>query len=58
MNGGIKMPEVEMGPEETALLLIDIQNDLIHEEGKFAELDVWKERDTVLKREVPLCLKL
>ena len=52
------MPEVEMGPEETALLLIDIQNDLLHEEGKFAELDVWKERDTVLKREVPLCLKL
>jgi nicotinamidase-related amidase len=52
------MPEVKINPEETAVLLIDMQNDLLHEKGKFAELDVWKERDTVLKREVPLCLKL
>ena len=52
------MPEVEIDPEETALLLIDMQNDLLHEDGKFAELNVWKERDTVLKLEVPLCPKL
>lgn len=52
------MSEVEIDPEQAALLLIDMQNDLLHEKGKFAELDVWKERDTVLKREVPLCLKL
>ena len=30
------MPEVEIDPEETALLLIDMQNDVLHEKGKFA----------------------
>lgn len=27
------MSEVKIDPEETALLLIDMQNDLLHEEG-------------------------
>ena len=38
------MPEVEIDPEETALLLIDMQNDVLHEKGKFAAsgIGVWK----------------
>ncbi len=30
------MPEVEIDPEQAALLLIDMQNDFLHEKGKFA----------------------
>jgi nicotinamidase-related amidase len=30
------MPEVKIDPEETALLLIDMQNDILHKKGKFA----------------------
>ena len=36
------MPEVKIDPEETALLLIDMQNDFLHEKGKAAVLGVWK----------------
>nr|QNO44136.1 peroxyureidoacrylate/ureidoacrylate amidohydrolase RutB [Methanosarcinales archaeon ANME-2c ERB4]QNO50305.1 peroxyureidoacrylate/ureidoacrylate amidohydrolase RutB [Methanosarcinales archaeon ANME-2c ERB4] len=36
------MPEVKINPEETALLLIDMQNNLLHEKGKAAALGVWK----------------
>jgi len=38
------MPEVKIDPEETALLLIDMQNDALHEKGKFAAsgIGVWK----------------
>ena len=36
------MPEVKIDPEETALLLIDMQNDFLHEKGKAAALGVWK----------------
>ncbi len=36
------MPEVEIDPEQTALLLIDMQNDILHEKGKAAALGVWK----------------
>ncbi len=36
------MPEVKIDPEETALLLIDMQNDFLHEKGKAATLGVWK----------------
>ena len=36
------MPEVKIDPGETALLLIDMQNDFLHEKGKAAALGVWK----------------
>jgi ureidoacrylate peracid hydrolase len=36
------MPEVKINPEETAVLLIDMQNDFLHEKGKAAALGVWK----------------
>lgn len=36
------MSEVKIEPNETALLLIDMQNDVLHEEGKLAALGVWK----------------
>jgi len=36
------MAEVEIDPKETALLLIDMQNDFLHEKGKAAALGVWK----------------
>ena len=36
------MTEVKIEPDETALLLIDMQNDFLHEKGKAAALGVWK----------------
>ncbi len=38
------MSEVKIDPEQTALLLIDMQNDALHEKGKFAAsgIGVWK----------------
>ena len=38
------MSEVKIDPEEVALLLIDMQNDALHEKGKFAAsgIGVWK----------------
>jgi len=35
------MPEVEIDPEETALLLIAMQNDALHEKGKFCRIVNW-----------------
>jgi nicotinamidase-related amidase len=36
------MSEVKIDPAEIALLLIDMQNDFLHENGKAAALGVWK----------------
>jgi ureidoacrylate peracid hydrolase len=36
------MPQVKIEPKETALLLIDMENDVLHEKGKGASLGVWK----------------
>lgn len=36
------MSEVKIAPNETALLVIDMQNDVLHEKGKVATLGVWK----------------
>jgi ureidoacrylate peracid hydrolase len=36
------MPQVKIEPKETALLLIDMENDVLHDKGKLASLGVWK----------------
>ena len=35
------MPDVKIEPKETALLLIDMQNDVLHEKGKLVALGIW-----------------
>lgn len=36
------MDELKIEPEESALLIIDMENDMLKEEGKAAEFGVWK----------------